>query len=360
MPDRGSEWAAEGTAAHALCAKLLKQALGEGTGAEDAQLLKLRGLVTPEMEEHCRGYAELVLGLWRDARASRGDASLEVERKLGLEEWIPEGFGTADALICADGLITVIDFKYGAGVAVEAAGNPQLRIYALGAIAAHRRLVGRGDTVRMAIFQPRRGGFSDDEATVGELLDWGERRVKPKAAEAWEGGAQAAGDWCRFCGAKGQCAECMRLAMSVDFAADPELMTEDDYAAALPKLGAVKAWCEAAEKRALELMMAGARISGFKLVAGRGKRVVTDALALAQRLRAEGFDDADIFKEPEPQLCGITELERIVGRKRLERLAEGLIQKKEGAPAIAPESDRRKAIETDFGRVAADFDGFGA
>ena len=206
VPDKGSAWAEEGTLAHAIVAYKLKTYLGEDTHAEEEEIAQLRARYwTEEMEEHTDAYVRYVLGKFREAVKDYPRARLFVESRLDFSFWVPEGFGTGDAVIVSDTFIHIIDLKYGKGVKVEAADNPQLKLYALGALDEYDyRYAFRA--VRLTIFQPRRSHIEEWETTPEVLLTWANSEVFHLARLAFAGkGERCPGEWCRFCKVKGEC-----------------------------------------------------------------------------------------------------------------------------------------------------------
>lgn len=353
VPDRGSEFAAEGTLAHAYCAKRLKERLGQPTDSEDKEIAELADRHTGEMDYYTQMYADLVWEKFEEARKATADAVLVVERRLELSEFIIEGKGTADAIIIADGTLEVIDFKYGKGVEVSAEHNPQLMIYAAGAYEAYS-LDYAIDTLRLTIVQPRIGNHSSWQTGSAELLAWAHGELKERAAQAYYGqGSQEPGPWCQFCKVRARCAA---LAAKCKAAAkcdeDAKLLGPDEIAGLLPLLPQIKAWCGAVEEYALGQALAGVKLNGFKLVEGRSIRKITDPDTAAARLSGEGFAAEAIYKPQE--LRGISDLERLVGRKKLAELCGDLIHKPAGKPTLAPETDKRKewsSAEADFANM---------
>ena len=206
VPDTGSIFAEEGTLAHALAAYKLKCVLGEDTAGEEEEIAELHdSYYTEEMDRYTDGYASYVLEKYDEARRISPDARLYVESRLDYSFWVPEGFGTGDAVIVCDDWIHIIDLKYGRGVMVEAADNPQLKLYALGALDAYDCYL-MCPEVRFTIYQPRRGHIDQWTATPEMLLMWAETEVIPLAQLAYAGkGDRSPGEWCRFCKVKQTC-----------------------------------------------------------------------------------------------------------------------------------------------------------
>lgn len=353
-PDRDTDYTKEGTLAHAYCAKLLKMMVGQPTEAEDREILELHDeYYTDEMFEHAETYCAIVGEKLTKATLAVKDSELIVEKRLDFTKWVPGAFGTADAIIITDGTMEVIDFKYGKGVEVSAEWNPQMMIYALGAIYLYENEYNIRQ-VRMTIVQPRLNNLSEFKLPVHALDWWAETVLRPKAREALTEGRQECGEWCRFCKVKTRCAkfagDCLDIA---DRFGGRETVTDEEMAREiLPRLAQIKAWASSMEEYALGKALQGTHFEGYKLVEGRSIRKITDPAALAELLIGKGFDPERIYKPKE--LETLTALERLVGKKDFTALAGDLVVKPQGKPTLVPESDKRPAIDT----VSQDFDAF--
>ena len=346
FPDSGSSYAEEGTLAHAYCARHLKAFLGLPTCNEDTEIGMLGQYHTGEMDEYTALYRDIVLEKLAEARGKTADAVLLVEQRLDFTKWVPESFGTADAVIIADGTMEVIDFKYGKGVRVEAEGNPQMMIYALGAYEAFCFEYDIRE-VRMTIVQPRIDNFSTASVQVEHLIDWAGTTLAPKAREAYGGGRQKPGEWCRFCKAKAVCKSLANMAVTTAHQySDPRMFSDKTLAEnVLPMLDTIRTWLAGVEEYALEKALSGTKFNGYKLVAGRSIRRITDTEAAMRALRAE-FPDEDVFMRPR-ELRTITDLEKAIGKKRFNELCGNFITKPEGKPKLVPESDKRPPLDLD-------------
>lgn len=351
-PDETSSYAQEGTLAHAYCALKLKSFMGLETIDEEEEIAQLKGQYhTGEMDEHTDTYMTIVLEKFNAARRVTKDAQLLIETRLDFSEYVPEAFGTSDATIIADGLMEVIDFKYGKGVRVSAVDNEQMKIYALGAYLRHS-FEYRIDRVRMTIVQPRIDNLSEFEMSIPDLLKWADEELRPKAAEAYsDHGKQNPGEWCQFCrvkcGCKALADKCTGTARANT---DPGLITPEKMAAdILPWLAIIKSWASSMEEYALQQALAGVSYPGFKLVEGRSNRKITDDKAVIALLSKEGYDESEYMKPA--VLCGIGDLEKLVGKKRFSTLCADYITKPQGKPTLATSDDKRPA----YNAAAEDF-----
>lgn len=346
VEDKGSEFAAEGTLAHAYCAQKIKAFLGLPTEGEAKEIAELNERYhTGEMDEYTDTYKTIVLEKFNAARAKTKDALLLIETRLDFSEYVPDAFGTADAIIIADGTMEVIDFKYGKGVKVSAVDNPQMKIYALGAYKKFS-FEYNIDRVRMTIIQPRIENFSEWELSVSELMAWTDGVLTPKAQQAYKGdGPQVPGDWCQFCKVKSNCRaltqKCIEAAKNNP---DPKLIGPDELAAdVLPMLATVKTWLAGVEDYALQQALSGVQLAGWKVVEGRSVRKITDQDGAALALNKAGYKSTEIYKPQE--LRTITDLEKLTGKKQFAAICGDFIEKPHGKPTLAPESDKRPAID---------------
>lgn len=352
-PEKPSEHAEEGTTAHALAELKLRNELGEIKGRQyERELNDIRKseYYCGEMEEATDFYLETV---WAEYAAAGPDAQLMIEQLLDLREYVPEGFGTSDAVIIADNNLTVIDLKYGKGIKVDAEGNPQLRLYALGALELFSDLYDL-DTITTIIIQPRLDHISIEKLDINDLLDWGEEVIKPAAELAMSGkGSFASGDWCKWCPAKALCRK--RAEDNLELAkyefAEPALLSDDEIADVLLKADELTKWVGEVKDYALTAALAGAHFDGFKLVEGRSNRKYKDELEVAKKLTEEGFDEAMLY---ERKLLGITNMEKLVGKKRFAEVLKDLIIKPQGKPVLVPDDDPRDEINS-AAKAADDF-----
>ena len=335
FPDGASSYAAEGTQAHALAEETLKKYTEEGWLS-----VALSGPEFPkDMLDYVDVYVSIVLEKLNEARKKTPDAVLLVEQRLDFSPWVPEGFGTGDAVIISDGTLEVVDLKYGKGVPVSAENNSQMRLYALGAY-HNFGLLYDFDRITMTIVQPRLDSVSSQTVTLEELLAWGDR-VKLIAAKAWKGeGEYCAGPHCKFCRAAVRCKNLAEYNLDVlkyEFA-DADLMDPEDIVEVLKVESDVTSWLKAVKEYALDQAVNhGEKFPGMKLVEGRSQRTITDEKGLAKKLTKEGY--TDIYKPIE--MKGITDLEKVCGKKNFVKLSEGFVTKPPGRPVLVPEEDKR-------------------
>ncbi|MCO5285183.1 MAG: DUF2800 domain-containing protein [Chitinophagaceae bacterium] len=347
FPDTTSEAAAEGTAAHALCELMLRHSLKEIQDAkykrELAQLQQSK-YYDGAMKEHAEDYVVFVLERLAEARQHTPDALLEVEVKLDLTEYVPDGFGTGDAVIIADGTLDLIDMKYGKGVEVSAIENKQMMLYGLGALLKYGYMYGV-DTVRMTIFQPRISNYSSWEMKASDLLQWAANVLKPRAAMAFKGeGEYVVGPHCLFCRAKALCKAYADHQLAIDKyqMQHPDLLTDEAVSDVLDRAKDFTSWIKAVEDYALNAAVKdGKKWPGYKLVEGRSVRKITDEESAVKALKALGYSEQDIYAI---RLQGITWFEKLMGKKDFVSKIGPYVTKPPGLPTLAPDYDKRPEI----------------
>ena len=336
--DRTSEAAAEGSAAHALCEHKLRKAL------KMRSTRPVSKYDSDEMEMYTDSYVEFVLEQIEVAKQHCTDPFVLIEQRLDFSCYVPDGFGTGDCLIVADKLLHIIDFKYGLGVLVDAEENPQMMLYALGALRLFDALYDI-DTISMSIFQPRRENVSTWTISVAELEEWAEQTLRPKAELAFKGeGEFNPGPWCTFCKAAVKCrarAE-EKLALARYEFAKPPLLTDEEIEDILSRLDDLTKWANEIAAYAQDAAINhGKQWNGFKLVEGRSIRKYSDESAVVAAATAAGY--RDIYKK---SLIPITEMEKLMGKKTFAEVLGGLVIKPQGKPTLVPASDKRPAIHT--------------
>ena len=330
LVDSESSYASEGTLTHGVAEGKLNQRLGR---AEHTPVCD-----DAEMDEYTSDYADFVM----EQTEGLKDPAVFVEQRVDCSRYVPECFGTCDALIVSDGILHIIDLKSGRGVKVDAEENDQLRIYAIGAMQMFGFLY-RFDTVRMSIYQPRLGNVQTWETTAEALAEWAEAVLVPAAKLAWDGkGSYKAGGHCRFCKAKAECrarAEANLALAAYDFT-DPALLQICEVADILGKIDELVSWASDVKDYALAQALSGTKYDGWKVVAGRSNRRYTDEGAAAAVVKDAGYDPH------EHKLLGITAMTSLLGRKKFDVLLGGLTCKPEGKPVLVPVSDKRNELNT--------------
>lgn len=349
LPDASSPFAAEGSAAHELAEKCLTEnkpaAHFIGVTFEEFKDFP----VTGEMADYVQQYIDYVNGI-------KGHKF--VERRVDFSEWVPDGFGTSDAIVIHNGVMDVVDLKYGQGNRVDADNNPQAMLYALGALNDYGYIF-EVDLVRVHIVQPRLDHISVWEIRVKDLLAWGEE-VRAKARRCLDEDAPLVpGEkQCLFCKAKATCralAEHNLKLISADFEEvaapltlpKPNSLTLGEISNILKNATGISKWLKEVEAYSARAAEAGENIPGFKLVEGRTLRRWKDEEAAADALLAAGYKDWEIYSQ---KLMTPAAVERMDGKNS--KILKDHSEKPEGKPTLAPETDKRPAI----GGVAAHFD----
>ena len=336
--DKGSDYAAEGSDCHALCEFRLKQALG--IPAENH--IENLSWYSEEMEDCAAGYTAYVTELFETAKQTCTDPVVLIEQRVDFSRWVKDGFGTADCILIADGTLNICDYKHGKRVEVSAERNPQMMLYALGALEIFDGIYDI-DTVRMTIFQPRKSNVSVYEMSKDNLLEWADAELTRKAQLAYEGqGEFHCGEWCRFCKAKAECRERAEANLAIakyDFE-EPALLDDAEIADILGKVDALTAWAADVKDYALQQAVSGKEWSGWKLVEGRSNRKYTNDAVVAATVEGAGFDPY------ERKVLGITAMQKMLGKSRFEELLAPYIEKPQGRPTLVPESDKRPAMNT--------------
>lgn len=341
--EESSPFAAEGTLAHAVAELKLRRENGELNGFLFEQELKALGPISSEIDRYTDIYVDVVLEKYYEARKRCPDARLLIEQRLDFSPWVRDGFGTGDALIISDQTLEVIDLKYGKGVPVYAEGNPQARLYGLGALNEFGDLYGF-ELVRTTIVQPRLESITSETLKRDELLAWGEE-IKPIADMAWRGeGEYSAGEHCRFCTARAICKARALKAMDLfQYGFDsPDLIPDEEIPGILKVVDTAEAWLKDIKAYALAQALAGADIRGYKLVHGRRPgRVWTDEDVVLDTLAKAGFTKEQYMTTP--SFRSPSDLEKTIGRTAFKSLVGQFTRQGEGALTLVPEDDPRPA-----------------
>ena len=338
-----SVFAEEGTAAHALGELLARHHLvGPVTNLDrltgkwhDKYGHAVSDLET--MQAHARDYVELL----RDKLAEHPNSVLLLEQRVPTG--VPSCWGTADAVIVSPIHVEIIDLKYGQGVRVEVKDNPQLKLYGVGALEAFDDLLGEAEFVRITVHQPRLNNTNSQDIPADELRVWRDSLIPiAEAALGHDAPFGPSDEACRWCPASGQCQAQLQYATALDFGTEPEVLTEEDLAAALDRIPAIEAWCSAVRNHALDVAYSkGKTIPGYKVVRSGGKRFVRDQEAALAALTQIGYTLDEISKR---KINGIGELEKLLGGD-FEIAVGPFVSKSDGSPSLVTEDDRRPSIQ---------------
>lgn len=328
-PATDTEYTREGTKAHEVA-----EAIASGRELD----VTADPEITTEMVRCAQGYADYIQELITDP-----DAVVLLEQRLDFSPWVPGGFGTGDGIILQRTRLDVVDYKYGAGVAVSAEGNSQMRFYGLGALNDFGDIYGI-EEIAMHIYQPRMNNVSVEVLRADDLRAWGEE-IKPTAALAAEGkGEFCSGEHCRFCPHAGGCpklaSDCLKVVNAHGGRAEVPTLAPWMVADVLRQEPMVSAWLKAVKERALADLLKGEEIPGYKVVAGRGSREWKEVSEVVSVLSGAGLPEEDYLTQPE--LLSPAKLEKSIGKKKVSELVGKLVVSVPGSPTIAPESDKRK------------------
>ena len=343
MPDTTSKYAEAGRVAHAIAelrlSKHFKPGIGPKTFEKRMQAIRADPHYAPEMEHFVGEYVEYIQEL---ALSFPSAPYVSIEKRVDFSSFVPEGFGTADCMLIHGQDHYITDFKYGKGVEVEVENNPQLMLYAVGALLACsiNYDIAR---VHMTIVQPRAGGIKEAEIAADKLLDWAALTVRPKAKLAYDGTDELhSGDWCRFCKAKATCRA--RMQNTIDPIEDfggrlPPALSDEEIGQLLHRIEPLVRYAEAVRAYAQEKLLSGGALPGWKLVEGRSTRAWTDQPVAFEALRAAGVNEAMLY-ERKPLTAPA--FEKVIGKKDFSRLTEGLIERRPGKPTLVPAEDPRE------------------
>lgn len=295
-----------------------------------------------EMKMILQPYVDYVFEEYAEQVHEDEAAQLMTEERVDLTEYIPGGFGTSDVVILRQGRLHIIDLKYGKGVSVSAEDNPQLKLYALGTLARFDMLYDIEDVV-MTIYQPRLDNVSTDTIKAKDLYAWGEEVIKPGAQLALSEDAPVhAGDWCQFCPARYDCKERARDAMELQKYLGQMVLSPEEIAEILGKIDRLTKFAEDIKESALTKALDGEEIPGWKVVEGRSiRKYVGSEEEIVRQCEGAGYDQALLY---ERKLLTITNMEKLMGKKQFAEVLGAYVEKPEGKPTLAPESDKRPAI----------------
>lgn len=355
FPCKTSEYMQEGTLAHAIAEfkarSYFLEPMSKATQTKKLNKLKKEDGFQEEMLEYTDTYLNF---LKEEALQTKVKPFIAIEQKLDFSNYVPEGFGTADCIMLWGDTLHVIDFKYGKGVKVEADDNPQMKLYALGAINTYGMLYPI-KYIRMSIVQPRIDHISSYVMPIELLLEWGEKIVKPQAQKAFAGiGEFVQGEHCRFCRAKGACEFRARenMKMIEEIQNNTGVITNDELGDMLTNTDGIEQWIKDIKAYALELVLKGEKVKGWKVVEGKSNRKISDVDKAFEKLEANGYEEAILYEKTPLTL---TKLEKVVGKTKLSKLIGEFIEKPKGAPTLAKESDKREPYKVsaaeEFGKL---------
>lgn len=372
-----SVYAQSGTLAHKFCEEVANynfHTIDKRTFTRRTNKLKEDPLYEEEMEQTSRFYGNY---LFEKSMTFEAKPFVVCEDQVDLTEWIPEGFGTCDNIMIGSGKLHITDYKHGKGVPVSAKDNPQMRLYALGALKKYMPIFGNTiEKVSMAIVQPRiTEEVEEEELTVTELLDWGER-IKPIAQKAYDGkGEFLSGPWCRFCKGKSVCRARSENATALedfkDFVIEgkltpeertqidvqkaltgtaPEMLTDEEVADLIRRGEGLVAWYEDLKDYALQAILDGKTIPGYKVVAGKSNRTWTNEDDAFSAIKGAGYDEALLYDRKAKTLSA---LEKMIGKKDFAEICGAYITKPMGKPTLVDAKDNRP----DYNDAIKDFEG---
>ena len=343
LPDTPTGYAAEGTAAHLVTEFCRLQ----GVEAEELVGLKVGDVeISKAMSAHCQEFVDL---------CGEFDGEMLVEELVHFDEYAAvkvkgkeyKGFGTADDIRLREGHAVITDFKYGRGVGVEAKGNHQLMLLALG---VHQTYGFYYEIERftLCIHQPRAGGWKSVNVSLKQLLKWEEKVLRPaveavNSANAEFKASTRSDGHCRFCRAKNRCKA--RLRSFVDGLPDRAEIVPGEMGLVLKALEGVQQFHKDLKDEAATLMKNGIKVMGMKLVSGRSSRSWKDPQQVIRHLvDTEGYNASDCMVEP--ALKSVHQMEKMLTASE-RRSIEGMVSITPGPPTAVFATDKRPSVEVD-------------
>lgn len=346
FPDTESDYAKEGSLAHEICELKVRQHFVKKQSAATykKKLKKLQEdpLYEKEMDGYTNEYLDYVSGI---VHGFDSPPYIAVEKRLDYSHVVPEGFGTGDCIIIGGNTMHVIDFKYGKGVPVKAEGNPQMKLYAAGALKEYEVLYPI-EKIMLHIVQPRIDHNNSGLIYKDELESWLNAVVKPGAQQAWngEGEYRPSEETCRFCKAKATCRA--RSEQNLELAKEdfkkPPLLSAEEVGPILKQARDLKAWAADLEEWALKEVLSGGTVPGWKAVEGRSVRKFADQDKAFQILACSGMIEEEMLYVRKPHT--LSEIEKMLGKKEFRELLADQVVKPPGKPTLAPEEDQREPI----------------
>lgn len=331
--DVTSSYALEGSMVHLMCEIKLCKALGLPCDEKLPQDFE----ITQEMEDSSDAYVEYILDILGEIKKTCKDPVVLVEQRLDFSNYVPEGYGTGDCVIVADGIIHIIDYKNGSGVKVDSYENPQMKLYALGVLNLLDCLYNI-NTVSMTIFQPRIANISTYEMEKDKLIEWANNVLVPRAKLAYEGkGEFVPGDHCRFCKCKIKCTA--RALANLQLASyefkTADLLDDDEIEDIIGKIDNLVEWGNSIKEYALNEALKGKKWSKYKLVEGRSNRKFKSEEEVAKVVSDAGYDPYD------KKLLSITDMTKLLGKAKFVELLDKYIYKPQGKPTLVSIEDKR-------------------
>jgi hypothetical protein len=271
----------------------------------------------------------------------------ETEQKLETD-W-NSIYGTADVVVNDwPDTLHVIDLKYGQGNQVDPVDNPQLAIYALGAL---KRFGDDFETIKMHIFQPRGEGptVKTWEQDVLKFQRKWHKKIDKAVKEIHDKPKlYRPGAHCKWCKGAKDCPTVKRATEGIARNAEKDIPVPKDVKALARLLGkeaAVLEYFNACKAAAFELLSKGQKVPGFKLVQTYGRKTWTDQDAVIAKLENHFGIALD------PDWCAPKKLKTPAQlRKELkkaypaEQLDDLTLVPKRGLKLV-PETDKRPAHE---------------
>lgn len=336
----------EGTTAHEVAAAALESRLPR---LSDPYFCPVPA--DGEMYWHAFNYAEYVEGLRQPG------SKLLVEQKLPLW-YMRERNCIIDAAVINTDSLHVVDYKYGEGVPVSPVENLQAAIYGV-VIGSMGQPLPTDFPVFVHIYQPRGRAAEDGASHVWETTWLDLCNLTRKVTEVAEGIQNEtempmflpSDKACQWCPAKGFCtARQAALADGFEVLDDQPrplppagVLTETQLVRILNHKKQMVSWLDDVEEWAQEFLRQGGKIPGFKLVQSRGgNRYWADPKeATKQLLENTVLKREEIIEE---SMVSPASIEAKIGKAKFKAFAN-LTAKNPGGPVIAPEGDKRPALQ---------------
>lgn len=346
FPNKTSEYMEEGTLAHEIAEFKVRsyflEAISKSAYTRRLNKLKEKQHFSQEMLIHTDTYLEYIKG---ESLKTSSKPFIALEQKVDFSQYVPEGFGTADCIMISGNDLHIIDFKYGKGVKVDATENPQMKLYALGVLFQYGMLYDIKQ-IRMTIVQPRLDSISEFSMPKDALIEWGENVVKPQAEKAFMGiGDFVQGDHCRFCRAKGACEfrakENMKIVEEIQEKYNG-IISDKEVGEMLSKTDGIEQWLQDLKEYALQQILKGKEVPGWKAVEGKSNRELVDIDKAFEILEANGYK-SEILYEKKP--LTLTQLEKTIGKANVAKAIGDYIEKPKGAPTLVKSTDKRESFK---------------